>query len=398
MTENNKQCFVFVVCGAREHIDTLHFSIKALQQFSKKTIYVITDVSRNETPILYDNIINVQTPAEFSHHQASIYLKTGIHLFLPKGNLYCYLDTDVVALSDKVDAVFNHYSSPISFSTDHCKLSAFSPSAIHCGCQEKKEKLLNEMDNFNKIVHQDLQYNNIYTTIAIQEIESIVEQTKQNKLIYMFHKLKYAFGGAYYRLNKDYKLHKKSGIWFDNNNNILQTNNTNFISYIESKTGYVYSTEKSDWITPDNICLLNLKCDHLRDEINTLFGINIANSDWQHWNGGLFLFNDESEQFLDDWHQSTMVVFKNKKWKTRDQGTLAYTAWKNGLENHPTLPKEFNFIADFNNKTPIYKGNCQFFFPNTNEIITPVFIHIYHHWGDKNWAVWNDVCHHTTNK
>jgi len=58
MTENNKQCFVFVVCGAREHIDTLHFSIKALQQFSKKTIYVITDVSRNETPILYDNIIN----------------------------------------------------------------------------------------------------------------------------------------------------------------------------------------------------------------------------------------------------------------------------------------------------------------------------------------------------
>ena len=101
--------FIFVVCGAQEHIDTLHYSLEYLKKFSKSEIWVLTDSSRNETSIVHDNIIDIQTPQEFDHHQASIFLKTGIHHYFPKGNRYCYLDTDIIALSGQVDSIFNDY-------------------------------------------------------------------------------------------------------------------------------------------------------------------------------------------------------------------------------------------------------------------------------------------------
>ena len=86
-----KNSFIFVVCGAREHIDTLHFSLEYLKKYTSNEIWVLTDTSRNELPILHDKIVDVQTPGEFNHHQASIFLKTGIHHYFPKGNRYCYL-------------------------------------------------------------------------------------------------------------------------------------------------------------------------------------------------------------------------------------------------------------------------------------------------------------------
>jgi hypothetical protein len=78
-----KNIFIYVVCGDREHIETLHFSLKYLKHFSKNEILVITDSSRNEIPIEYEKIVDVKTPLEFNNHQASIYLKTGIFKFVP---------------------------------------------------------------------------------------------------------------------------------------------------------------------------------------------------------------------------------------------------------------------------------------------------------------------------
>ena len=78
--------FVFVVCGNREHIDTLHFSLDALKRFSKNKIVIVTDSSRNEVPVNHSEIFDVETPNEFTHHQASIFLKTSLHKFLPVKN------------------------------------------------------------------------------------------------------------------------------------------------------------------------------------------------------------------------------------------------------------------------------------------------------------------------
>ena len=98
--------------------------------------------------MLYEviTIIDIETPREFNNHQASIYLKTAINKFLEKGNNYCYLDGDIVAVDPKVDEIFNHFVSPVSFGSDHCKINEFSPHAINCSCEEEvieKEKFFN---------------------------------------------------------------------------------------------------------------------------------------------------------------------------------------------------------------------------------------------------------------
>ena len=96
---NQKNAYVFVVCGERKHIETLHFSLKSLKLVSQFPIWVVTDKKRNEIEIEHDNIIDVSTPEDFNHHQASIWLKTSLHRILPKGTTYCYLDSDVIAMN-----------------------------------------------------------------------------------------------------------------------------------------------------------------------------------------------------------------------------------------------------------------------------------------------------------
>lgn len=122
-----KKVFVFAVCGTNEHIDTLHYSLEKLKKFSDASIWIVTDASRNEKAILHDTIIEIQTPKEFNNHQASIFLKTGLHKFLPKGNVYCYLDSDVVAVNSDCDKIFDEYIPPIRFAPDHCQMPLLAP-------------------------------------------------------------------------------------------------------------------------------------------------------------------------------------------------------------------------------------------------------------------------------
>lgn len=143
------------------------------------------------------------------------------------------------------------------------------------------------------------------------------------------------------------------------------------------------------WINTQGINLWDDECEHLIDEIKNTFGISIKNRNWQHWNGGVFLFNDSSTDFMEIWHQKTLHIFSLANWKTRDQGTLIATVWKLGLQNHPTLSKKWNFLADFYNKGLTLKANENLIsddgFQNS---YSPNFIHVYHNWENKDWKIW----------
>jgi hypothetical protein len=68
---------------------------------------------------------------------------------------------------------------------------------------------------------------------------------------------------------------------------------------------------------------------------------------------------------------------------------LIATAWEFGLSTHPTLPKQYNFVADYNNKGVLvdtkkdeltddgFATRCK-----------PSFVHVYHHWMDHSWSIW----------
>ncbi|MBP6516416.1 MAG: hypothetical protein KA242_05150 [Chitinophagales bacterium] len=396
MMQGNKSIFVFVVCGGKEHIDTLHFSLHALQKYSTKEICVVTDSSRNEIPVIHHTIVDIPTPKEFNHHQASIYLKTGLHKFLPKGNNYCYLDTDVVALNNSVDSIFEKFTAPITFCTDHCSMDEFSPLAIFCNCYENFVTDTPKPAYYFKDFHQNVLPQLKYIDDCITEIEQLVNKTKKNRLLHYWHFLKYWLPGRYYRLNEKFKMNKRSGKWLDSNQTPLfyKANAKDYVTYVNDKTGFVYDHEKKEWFRQDGSSIIHLRCSHLKQKLEEKFNIKILTNDWQHWNGGVFVFNDDSAAFLEQWHNSTMAIFKDSQWRTRDQGTLIATVWQYNLQQHPTLPLEYNLIADYNNESIEYIDHLSFRIGPNKKTIQPHFIHIYHHWGDEQWPVWNDVVKH----
>lgn len=353
----NKNIFLFVVCGAKEHIDTLHFSLKYLQKYSKNEIWVVTDSSRNEIPIDYekDKIIDITTPKEFNHHQASIYLKTGIHRFVPKGNKYCYLDTDVIALSEEVDKIFEEYVAPITFAADHFSIPHFSVYALNCGCLEQLKKYEEYIIKFKE---------------ALNEIESLVEETKKTNY-YWIRKILYHLPIKYYYLNSQYKLNKKQNIWYNAKNQRLILDDFLISNGLPPK--------------------IKNQCSHLQEVIDKEYCYKI-NDSWNHFNGGVFLFDDHSHEFLESWHQLTLEKFNDNYWRTRDQGTLIITTWKFGLENHPILEQKWNFIADSKNEALDLDEKTDFFTENNWKTkIKPNFIHVFYRFGDTTWKIWNYI-------
>ena len=476
--------FVFVVCGAKEHIDTLNFSLKALRQYADLPILVVTDLSRNEVEIEHptESVIDVRVNEEYNHHQASIYLKTGLHRFLPmENNLYCYLDTDVVALKADVSKVFNQYTSPITFATDHCKMNRFSPYAIHCDCSQMPDELQGLIDRYalefqhlmknQKIVDQALNEWRIFKkqfpleqaknewfdgllknrpelqTKRAQLLKLTSPQLPRHRLLYnylfrVFPNYRRPFGikqwkdpegnllldegPDYYRFMKEkgFFHDSKTNQWTDStgraslelpktydeffaNRNLCYNSKEeawytpsgklllpNITKLIERKSPYWYDATTDTWYDQNNNRVFVNECNHLYDAIKKDFKVDVKQSTWQHWNGGVFLFSKESIPFLDTWHELSLEAFGLPDWKTRDQGTLIATVWKYGLEDQTTLPVRFNFIADYYHPTMTYVGDLVFLLKVAEPTISPSLIHIYHHWGDKNWAVWRDVYKH----
>lgn len=383
----SKGTFVYVVCGSQEHIDTLHLSIKYLLKYSKNEIVVITDNSRNEIPVIHSQVIDVKTPEHLNNHQASIYLKTGIHKFLPKGELYCYLDTDIVAVSPACDDIFNEFIAPIRFAPDHCKVKKFSSYAVNCNCSENWKV---NRDLFKKEIEKSDKNKQITDPIlieqakALQYIFSTINKSMVKKIAMG---IRFVFSYPIFKLNEQFYFDRVKRTWHNQNNEVV-LHEVN-IKKIEKATGLKYRKWDQKWLDKDGADIWFDACNHLTEYIANTFKIDVKDKNWQHWNGGVFLFNDSSHTFLDAWHNKTMHIFNLKEWKVRDQGTLIATAWEFGLENHPTLPKKFNFIADYNNNG--VQINTQTGYITDDGFITqhnPALVHVYHHWGNQTWPIW----------
>ncbi len=161
------------------------------------------------------------------------------------------------------------------------------------------------------------------------------------------------------------------------------------VENIYQRTGCIYNPENQSFkLAEGTIIQYVKKSTALKKTIETDFKIIINIEDWQHWNGGVFIFDKSAKSFLYDWKQRCLAAFTFPNWKTRDQGTLIATVWDHQLQDHPTLPQEWNFIADYYKEEILYKGNFEF--EVFDKRITPSLLHIYHHWGDDDWQLWRD--------
>ena len=389
-------CFVFVVCGSAEHISTLNLSLKFLRRYSAYSVLVVTDSSRNEIAIEHDNIIDVETPKQYSHHEASIFLKTGLHKFVPdiETNKYCYLDSDIVAVSEDCNQIFEYNPDPVLFVKDHCKFNEFSPYAMNCLCLDAYIKKRNQLIESLKTVFPLYDIENNETIEGYNNLMAIYESFKNFPLRnikeiarYLF--LRY-FSGKNDFLLRSFKFNKTKRIWFDSNDNMVNFDFRYYKRKLSNQFGIKYYkgiwyNEKSEKIMP-----IIPYCEHLQVHISKKFNYNIPDN-WRHWNGGVFIFNHKSIEFLEYWHKITLEEFNDDKTKTRDQGTLAVAAWKFGLQDMKTMPLKFNFITEYANPEIKWDNSKGYTFNNFRSTFEPVFLHIYHHWGDEDWSIWQSV-------
>jgi hypothetical protein len=122
------------------HTETLRTAVRNLAPLTSLEIWVVTDSTRNVRQIDLDGIhtvVDVATPEHFDDHQASIWLKTGIHNHLPVGE-WCYLDSDIIAVRPGVEEIFEHRHGPVAFASDLTisvnQVDRFSPWAMNCEC------------------------------------------------------------------------------------------------------------------------------------------------------------------------------------------------------------------------------------------------------------------------
>jgi len=144
------------------------------------------------------------------------------------------------------------------------------------------------------------------------------------------------------------------------------------------------------------------ECDHLRATIESKFGVEIGHPNWQHWNGGVFLFDSESTNFMDMWHEYTQSIFGDPHWRTRDQGTLIAAVWKLGLQHQPVLPRNYNYIVDAmhgvpNPKRPAlssagYHVDREYSLDPCNGLPRPHFLHFINgSMGARGWKNWDEA-------
>jgi hypothetical protein len=388
--------FVFVVCGGKEHIEELNFSLKYLRHFSKNEIIVITDLSRNEIKIENNTIIDIVTPIEFDNHQASIFLKTSINHYLEKGHLYCYLDGDIEAVSNQVDEIFKKFNTPISFAADHCKINEFSPHALNCDCDKKvveQEIIFNSKlsELFGKI-------NLTNETIRKQseELLSIFNNYRSKPIKNLFKNICYLLKRYIIPLKSfelsNYKFNKKNKCWYNSDKNIILFDYGYYEKKLWQVSGIRFNKKNLYWEDKagNKFEFKAPVCNHLTNYLKKEYDVEITEN-WQHWNGGVFLFDDSSTEFLDYWHKQTIKEFSNPYTKTRDQRTLALSAWKFGLQSHPTISQEFNWITEYSNNDIVWSKLKGYSRDGFKTIFQPAFLHIYHEWGKTGWSIWDSI-------
>lgn len=392
-----KNCFVFVVCGERPYIDSLNVALRFIRDYSSNRVCVITDSRRNSGSIDCDTVYDIATHPGLNHHQASVFLKTSVHRYLDlDSSNYCYLDSDVLMISAEADTVFSVEPEIISFGADNMTLDLFSPYAVQCGCLESARKNEEFLRTTQEAYADKLKkWNDFNRRSGGKELIEEIAKTKQESLKNLFPLLRYAFGKSCpfchtARLGT-HRYDKIKKAWVDEQGEIILQPIVSYQNYVAKETGFLYDPVQNIWHSGDRRDVCIPCCTHLHKQIETDYGIRIRPSQWQHWNGGVFVFNKRSVPFLEFWHKETLRIFSDPKWRTRDQGTLAASAWKFGLQQTACLDKGYNYIIDDHKPGLGFDIGKGFTRDHGASWDKPFMIHVYHRFGDESWDLWKQI-------
>ena len=310
---------------------------------------------------------------------------------MPKGFTYCYLDTDVIALSNECDDVFNYKKGIVTFAADHCRMPAFSPNAVKCNCAEKNKKDVAELEALMEKHDPARKLKDPVMEKKKRALLNKFEIIKQNKFDYFLLALRFLTTLKKFKLDEDTFYDRWKKLWIDREGRVIITPAENMFKDIEKNSRWRWNSITRRWYGPGVKDVFNIECEHLPQYIFNRFGVDVKDKNFQHWNGGVFLFDDASHNFLEAWFAKTMQIFDYPDWMTRDQGTLIATVWEFGLQNNPVLPKKFNFIADYTSHRVMMDKRGNFSDDAFKTKLKPALIHIYHNFGMHGWDIWDYV-------
>ncbi|MEO7794252.1 MAG: hypothetical protein ABIV06_05710 [Thermoanaerobaculia bacterium] len=393
--------FVFAVCGARPHFDRLAIAIAHHARHSRREILVVTDPARNRgvvPPLPADQIVAAATDPGLTDAEAAIELKTGLATLLPAGRLYAYLDSDVLAIGDEVDTIFDAFVPPVTFAPDlpmrGASLRTFSSHAIDCECAGERQRLTRFFDRLDDLTALHRQHNDLapLSDPALYSRAAFTGERRGGKWwrgeargasgdggIRFEQRFEdgapvgivYRFAGTAWRFEQ---LGGEGGIWHDGDGTMRWVTDAGCCDggYWQDEAGDSFRRKPSPagderlwfragaprrrwqadpgsdaggaWVDAHGRELG--ACDHLVDALERLFAITIADRQWVPWNGGVFLFTADAAGFFADWQTRCRTIFRTPGMRVRDQGALVASAWASALENHPRLPQRFNRIVD----------------------------------------------------
>jgi hypothetical protein len=414
---SNKNIFVYAVCGVDKWLDQLNISLKYLKNFSKNEIIVVTDLSRNKTEILHDNIINIKTPNEFDNKKASLFLKTSLHKILDMTNNYCYLDSHIIAVKKGVDRIFNHNYGKITFSPDFCKINKASPYLASCNCRSKRSQEQKELNEIF-IKYKDYKDEGKCLTDVLEDESNLLRKLKIKltalfqvnikKLFFKYYneskqhrsgEIDFNFYKVFkiklfdkFNIKEEWVYKKYNKAWLNESNEIIFCEHLQLSDYIERISGFRYDKKICEWVNKDNfIIFAEPICNHLADMIKNEFGVSLTKPDWQHWNSSVFLFNSKSVDFLDLWHKFTLQLLRNDLTRINDITSLSAAVWKSKIQNRQNLPTEFQLIANLKANNVKYIRNGEYSIDEGKTLISPYFINFGNGFGNNSWEIRNSV-------
>lgn len=126
--------FVFAVIGD-DHVRRVNLALSYLKRFSRNDIVVVK--GRSGIMPAHDQVIEAELPVSLQNAEASILLKTNLLGVLGSArDSFCYLDSDVIAVNDAVDTIFNYKTGPVTFAQDNVSIDMFSRHAVNCQCPD----------------------------------------------------------------------------------------------------------------------------------------------------------------------------------------------------------------------------------------------------------------------
>ncbi len=393
--------YVFVACGAAQHLARLDRSRAILRRLTERPILVVTDARRNARPLGGpEPVLDVAIPSDRSDRQAAIELKTRLPEILDREGLWCYLDTDVVAADRGVDEIFSSFAAPVTFAENLTRAGAtlrrFSPYAVDCPCRVEMERLdaffarLDELSALHR-AHRDLaglsdpafyramrfrgrrrflawgRWWHGEATVRDAAGELRFAQTwragQPERTVYSFPGSPWRLvqsrpggaesrfehrSGVVFRFRPDDGL-RGGGYWEDERGDSFRELLTGDAWWY--RAGEARRRRGADpdgggdaWFDASGNLLG--ECDHLAEALERDLGIAIPDRRWRAWNGGVFLFSRAARGFFAEWHRLCREIFDRPGWAARDQAALVGAAHRLELTGHPLLPRRFNRIVD----------------------------------------------------